>query len=337
VSISDCRFSHTRHAVTTGGSSGTNQNGVQRNLVIANCTSMLADTGHFDTHQPAENVTFIGCVADGGIPAISTSGVNGFQMRARNCSIVGCSVLQAVGRGIMIFGPVSSGAVITGNMVANVQATAGNQAGTGIYFDSAGTSNHTVTGNVIKNCDGAAIANGGSNSDFVISGNIIANVASAVTAAAVDLTNATRVQVIGNNISAIGQSPAVAMRGSSDDWQVTANHFVDGGGVLLAGTGSVLASNFGYNPVGAIASPWPSGGTDLTNRVTAGNAAPLSGARYTVRHTSKTIVISGGDVAGIQIDGAETGLTAGVFKLAVGETIAISYGSAPPATLVFAE
>src|SRR5215469_13665516 len=29
VSITGCRFSHTRHAVTTGGSSGTNQNGVQ--------------------------------------------------------------------------------------------------------------------------------------------------------------------------------------------------------------------------------------------------------------------------------------------------------------------
>jgi hypothetical protein len=27
---------------------------------------MLTDTAHFDTHQPAENVTFIGCVADGG-------------------------------------------------------------------------------------------------------------------------------------------------------------------------------------------------------------------------------------------------------------------------------
>ena len=122
LSITGCRFSHTRHAVTTGGSSGTNQNGVQRNIVVANCTSMLADTGHFDTHQPAENVTFIGCVADGGIPAApTTSGADGFQMRGRNCCIIGCSVLQANGRGIMIFGPVSSGAVISGNMIAERQ------------------------------------------------------------------------------------------------------------------------------------------------------------------------------------------------------------------------
>src|SRR5262249_10800067 len=119
ITITGCRFSHTRHAVTTGGSSGINQNGVQRNVGVANCTSMLSDTGHFDTHQPAENITFIGCVANGGIAAApATSGAYGFQMRGRNCSVIGCSVLQAVGRGIMIFGPVSSGAVISGNMIA---------------------------------------------------------------------------------------------------------------------------------------------------------------------------------------------------------------------------
>ena len=42
VSITGCRFSHTRHAVTTGGSGGTNQNGVPRNIVVANCTSPKA-------------------------------------------------------------------------------------------------------------------------------------------------------------------------------------------------------------------------------------------------------------------------------------------------------
>jgi hypothetical protein len=337
VSVTGCRFSHTRHAVTTGGSSGTNANGVQRNLVIAHCNSMLADTAHFDTHQPAENVTFIGCVADGGVPAMPTSGVNGFQMRGRNSSIVGCSVLQAIGRGIMIFGPVSSGAVITGNLVANVKSIAGNQDGTGIYFDSAGTSNHTVTGNVIKNCDGSAIANGGSNNDIVISGNIMENVSSAASGAAIDLTNAARVLISGNNIGAIGQASAVAMRGKSEDWRIVTNHFAAGGGVLLAGTGSVVANNFGYNPVGAIADPWPSSGTDLANQVGAGSAAPLSGIQYTVRHTPKTIVVNGGDVTEIQIDGADTGLKAGAFKLGVGETIAITYGATPPATVVFAE
>src|SRR5207253_5771704 len=69
IGIQGCRFSHTRHAVTTGGSGGALLNGVQRNIIVSGCTSMAADTAHFDTHDPAENVSFVGCVAIGGIPA----------------------------------------------------------------------------------------------------------------------------------------------------------------------------------------------------------------------------------------------------------------------------
>jgi hypothetical protein len=338
VSINGCRFSHTRHAVTTGGSSGKSQNGVQRNIMVANCTSMLSDTGHFDTHQPAENVTFIGCVADGGVPATPAIGeAYGFQMRGRNCSIIGCSVLQAIGRGIMIFGPVSSGAVISGNMVSNVKAIGGNKAGTGIYFDSAGTSNHSVTGNVIKNCEGSAVDSGGSNNDIVIGANVIRNVNSVVTGAAIQLRNAARVLISGNNIDAGVAGRAIAMLGSSDDWQILGNHFGGGSSVTLAGVGSVVANNFGYNPVGLIVNPWPSTGADLTNNVASGSPDPQSGIVYTVRHTPKTIVVSGGDVLQILINGADPGCTAGAFKLGAGETIAITYNTSAPSTAVFAE
>jgi len=337
VTISGCRFSHTRHAVTTGGSSGKNQNGVQRNVVVASCTSMLSDTGHFDTHQPAENVTFVGCVADGGVPAApTTSGAYGFQMRGRNCSIIGCSVLQAVGRGIMIFGPVSSGAVISGNMIASVKAIPGGKAGTGIYFDSAGTSNHSVTGNVIKNCEGPAIDNGGSNNDIVISGNTIQNVSFVIQGAAIQLRNAERILISGNNISSGAQGPAIAMLGSSEDWQIMGNN-LGGNGATLVGFGSLITSNLGYNPVGSISSPWPSSGTDLANNVVSGRTAPQSGTPYTVRHTPKTIAVIGGDVSQILINGANTGSTAGTFKLAVGETIDITYSASAPTTAVFAE
>jgi len=336
VRVSGCRFSHTRHAVTTGGSSGKNQNGVQRNIVVANCTSMLSDTGHFDTHQPAENVTFIGCVADGGVPAVpATAGAYGFQMRARNCSVIGCSVLQAIGRGIMIFGPVSSGAVISGNMIAGVKALPGNKAGTGIYFDAAGTSGHSITGNVIKNCDGSGIDNGGSNNDLVISGNVIQNVNSVVPGAAIQLTNAARILVFGNNVSSNAPGPAIAMLGNSDNWQIVGNNL--GGGVALVGSESVVVTNLGYNPVGSISNPWPSGGTDLTNNAASGNAAPQSGIAYTVRHTPKTIVVTGGDVSHIFINGADAGSTLGTFKLGIGETINITYTTSAPMTLVFAE
>jgi hypothetical protein len=335
VSISGCRFSHTRHAVTTGGSSGTNQNGVQRNIVVANCTSMLTDTAHFDTHQPAENVTFIGCVADGGISTASMA--YGFQMRGRNCSIIGCSVLQAVGRGIMLFGPVSSGATIVGNMIANVKAQPGGTLGAGIHLagpetsGSVATSHHTITGNVIKNCDGSAITNGGLNSDIVISGNVIENTNSVVPEAAIRLGGAVRVSVAGNNINGTGLNPAIAMVGTSDDWQVNQNFFSNIGTevVSLRGTGSVLTNNFGYNPVGAISNPWPANNGDLTNNIAAGGPSPQSGTVYTVRHTPKTIVVTSGAVSQIIFNGVDTGLLAGVFKLGIGETIAVTYDIVP--------
>jgi hypothetical protein len=342
VSITGCRFSHTRHAVTTGGSSGTNQNGVQRNVVVANCTSMLADTAHFDTHQPAENVTFVGCAAIGGVPAISEA--YGFQMRARNCSIIGCTVLQAIGRGIMLFGPVSSGASIIGNMIANVKAI-GSTSGTGIYFagpetpGAPATSNHTVTGNVIKNCEGSAIANGGLNSDIVISGNIIDNTNSVVPGAAIQLTDAERILITGNNVSKTIQNAAIAMAGNSDNWQITQNYLGDNatGPVSLHGTGSVVINNVGYNPVGAIPAPWPASGGDLTNDVIAGSPNPQSGTVYTIRHSPKTIVVTGGDVSQITINGVDTGLSAGAFKLGIGEAIAVTYGTLAPTAAIFAE
>jgi hypothetical protein len=342
VSITGCRFSHTRHAVTTGGSSGINQNGVQRNVVVANCTSMLADTAHFDTHQPIENVSFVGCVAIGGIPAVSE--VYGFQMRGRNCSIIGCSVLQAIGRGIMLFGPVSSGASIVGNMIANVKAI-GSEFGTGIYFDAAGssdptaTSNHTLTGNVIKNCDGSAISNGGLNSDIVISGNIIQNTNSVVPGAAIELTDAVRILITGNNISGNAPNAAIAMAGDSDNWQITLNYFEESSAVpvLLKGSGSVVVHNVGYNPAGHIPGPWPASGGDLTNDITGGSLNPQSGTIYAVRHSPKTIILAGGDLSQITINGIGTGLTAGAFKLGIGETIAVTYNTQIPTSAIFAE
>jgi len=317
VTVSGCRFSHTRHAVTTGSSSGTNQNGVQRNIVVANCTSMLTDTAHFDTHEPAENVTFTGCVAIGGVPAAADPVAVGFQMRCRNGSIIGCAVLQAIGKGIMLFGAVSSGAVISGNMIANVKAV-GNTQGIGIFLASppppgvVGTSQHTIVGNVIKNCDGPAISNGGSNHDIVITGNVIEHVNMVVPGAAIHLARAARALITGNNIHPGGT------------------------GAVLAPADAVLVNNVGYNPVGTLAQPWPASGGDLTNAVAAGNAAPQSGALYTVRQSPKTIVIASGAVSHISLNGTNTGLTAGVFKLGVGETIAITY-SVAPATAVTAE
>jgi hypothetical protein len=90
---------------------------------------------------------------------------------------------------------------------------------------------------------------------------------------------------------------------------------------------STVINNNGYNPVGIIAAPWhPSG--ELTNNE-GGSADPVSGQLYTVKQSPKTIIIAGGAVTQIAIDGAPTGLPAGVFKLGIGETIAVTYSSTP--------
>jgi hypothetical protein len=92
-----------------------------------------------------------------------------------------------------------------------------------------------------------------------------------------------------------------------------------GSGLALVGSGSLVTQNLGYNPVGSISGPWPLSGTDLTNNVMSGNTAPQSGTAYTVRHTPKAIVVTGGDVSQILINGADAGSAAGAFKLGVGE------------------
>jgi hypothetical protein len=99
----------------------------------------------------------------------------------------------------------------------------------------------------------------------------------------------------------------------------------------------VVANNSGNNPVGNIPDPWPKQGREITNNVASWNSSPQSGTPYTVRHSSKTIVVTGGDVSQILINGANTGLIAGVFKLSLGETIAVTYDTLATTTAVFAE
>ena len=326
VSIAGCRFSHTRHAVTTGGASGALENGVQRNITVSNCTSMAADTAHFDTHEPAENVSYVGCVAIGGKPAAQE--VVGFQMRGTNSSIIGCSVLQAIGKGILIFHAGSGGATITGNMIAGVKSVAG-ALGVGIHLDSSGTSRHTIAGNVVKQCEGSAIVGEGGNNDVVVSGNVVDGTNLVVADASIVFHSAERITIVGNKIINNLTGGPIGMKGSSTDWLITGNSFAQNSSNSPAplSADSTVINNSGYNPVGTIALPWHPNGV-LTNDG-GGSADPVSGRLYTVRQSPKTIIITGGAGTQIAIDGTPTGLSTGVFKLGIGETIAVTYGSSP--------
>ena len=354
VRISGCRFSHTRHAVTTGGSSGFLKNGVQRNIIVSHCTSMAADTAHFDTHDPAENVSFVGCVAIGGVPAAqidpklfpNETEVVGFQMRGANGSIVGCSALQAVGKGIMIFEghdgaqPChrgSDGAVITGNMIADVKAVtdhSGNKMlGVGIFLNSSATSRHTITGNVIKQCEGSAIMGASGNNDVVVNGNVIDGTNLTVSGSSIVFHSAERITITGNTLLNNQTGNPIGMKGTSKKWTIAGNFFAQNHNNTPAplSIDLIVTGNAGYNPVGIIATPWhPSGA--LTNEA-GGSSGPASGQLYTIRQTPKTIIVAGGEVTEIEIDGTPTGVSAGVFKLGIGETIAITYNSEPTTTV----
>jgi hypothetical protein len=299
---------------------------VQRNIVVANCTSMGADTAHFDTHDPAANVSYIGCVAIGGKPALQE--VVGFQMRGSNSSIIGCSVLQAIGKGILIFHNRSNGATITGNMIAGVKSVAGTL-GIGIHLDSSGTSHHTIAGNVVKQCEGSAIVGEGGNNDVVVSGNVIDGTNLVVPDASILFHSAERITMIGNKITNNRTGSPIAMKGSSKDWLIADNFFAQNSSNSPAplSDDSTVINNSGYNPLGSIALPWHPNG-ELTN-VGGGGANPVSGRLYTVRQSAKTIIITGSSGTQIAIDGTLTGLSAGVFKLGIGETIAVTYSSTP--------
>src|SRR6516164_905162 len=146
----------------------------------------------------------------GGKPALQE--VVGFQMRGANSSIIGCSVLQAVGKGILIFHAGSSGVTITGNTIAGVKSVAGTL-GIGIHLDSSGTSRHTVAGNVMKQCEGSAIVGEGGNNDVVVSGNVIDGTNLVVPDASIVFHGAQRVSIIGNKIINNHRGSPIAMKG----------------------------------------------------------------------------------------------------------------------------
>ena len=213
-------------------------------------------------------------------------------------------------------------------MIAEVKSAAGTL-GIGIDLDSSGTSRHTITGNVIKQCEGAAIVGEGGNSDVVVSGNMIDGTNSAVPDASIVFHSADRVTIIGNKILNNQTGSPIGMKGSSKDWHITGNSFAQNASNAPAplSADSTVVDNSGYNPVGTIANPWHSSG-ELTNDG-GGSHDPVSGRVYTVRQSPKTIIISGGTVTQIAIDGTPTGLPAGAFKLGIGETIAVTYSATP--------
>lgn len=82
--------------------------------------------------------------------------------------------------------------------------------------------------------------------------------------------------------------------------------------------------------MGVIANPWRATG-DLANR----RKGQLgSGERPALHGPAKPQGNRYYERLGIEIDGTPTGLSTGVFKLAIGETTAVTYSSSPTSTVV---
>src|SRR5262249_41488815 len=157
-------------------------------------------------------------------------------------------------------------------------------------------------------CEGSAIRAAGGNHDVVVSGNVIDGTNLVVPGASISFQSADRIVICGNKIINNLTGHPIEMAGSSKNWHI-ADNFLDhnkNNSPFPVTADSTVIDNSGYNPVGPIANPWNAGG-DLTNNG-GGDFNPTSGQRYIVRQSPKTIIITGGKVTGIEIDGTATGL-----------------------------
>lgn len=241
VVIHGAHFKKTRHGVIVGAHEGVAYQGMQRNIVFSNCTSELADTAHFDTHQPGDGVTFIGCTAIGGV-LLTGSNLNGFQIRSRNSSIINCIARNLPGSGMLIFG-VANNALVMGNTIAGVKLSNSSVNGNGIVIDSTGITDIMIIDNIIKDTDGSAIECGGGADRCIIRGNQILNSNAAYASAAIFLSNSNNVIVENNSIQGAGATAPIQSDGTSTGWTVRNNIYNCGSNALvLAGTNNIATA-----------------------------------------------------------------------------------------------
>lgn len=132
--ISGNKFARLRHSVTTGSHGGSANvlssdgvEGVQRNILIQGNTSYQSTTGHYDTHQPAEGVTFMNNHAYGtyaqGAPLSADWAEQVYCIQARaDKTIISGNVCTYMSGGILIFDTESRDAVVSGNVIRDIIA-----------------------------------------------------------------------------------------------------------------------------------------------------------------------------------------------------------------------
>lgn len=336
ISISDSHsFGRWRHAFEcVNGRTTIGYEGNPRAIQVSNCTAQGSEVGAFDTHPDGEYISFSNCSVLG---TTQTTGNVGFEIRTRYTTLTGCSVMGANSRGIQLSGAADDcqivGCSVKGCLFRGIS----------LNTDDGGVLRTTIVGcdcsdnggegiRLEKGCDYTTITSNTCNNNGPGSTGIY-------------IVDSDHLRIT-NNVSTNNGNRGILLNPATVNMNnciVENNDFTgntNGPVQILEATGllrgnTILRNNLPYNPVGNVATPWPTSG-DLLN-IASLQAAPTTATIYTVRWSPKTIVISGGTSVTIDINGSATGLTAGVFKLGIGETIKVTFTGTPTVAVVRAE
>jgi parallel beta-helix repeat protein len=335
ISISDCHaFGRWRHAFEAcNGRTTVGYEGNPRGVQISNCTCQGSQVGAFDTHPDGEYISFSNCAVMG---TTQGTGAVGFEIRTRYTVLTGCTVSSITDRGIEISG-LAHDCQLIGCSVHNCISRA-----ISINTDGGGVLRTTITGcdSSDNQTEGIRLEKG---CDYTT---IVGNTCNNNGNTGIYVQDSDHVRIT-NNVSSNNGNRGIFLNPATVNMNnvlVESNDFTgntNGPVLITEATGqlrgnTLLRNNITYNPVGNVATPWPAATGELLNSAGA-QAVPTSAAVYTLRHSPKTIVISGGTGVTIAINGSQTGLSSGMFKLGIGETIAVTFSVAPTVSVVRAE
>ena len=342
--ISGCQgLGNYKHFITFDASGATNENGIPRNCTVSANTAISSLYVAFHTHESCENITFVGNTAIGGSTSLFSSSAGGFETRGRKINVVGNSVLRCIHRGIAVGGAGNAnGTNIIGNVIDSTRLGTHGSGGYGIFVIKNAGSDINISGNLVFNSDGAGI--------YVDSGNDRPNITNNKcfnNGQVYSVNNGIRVNSCDHpnivaNYCYNNRGAGIRLTGSSThSANVVANMTYGNAGNSPTGIQDAsgnndhrFVNNEGYNPIGVISTPFASSGSgDITNS-SQGADVPESRTTWTVKLTPKTIIVTGGTISSLSVNGVSIGTGADrVFKLNIGETISITYSAAPTVTV----
>ena len=225
-----------RHPFTAAaGETGTNEEGICRNIKFVNCVATGGSQNAFNTHPEGEGIQFINC------GVVGTNAGGGFKLRSRYSSIVGCYVQSAEGlsqdQHAIKIADFASDCIISNVHIINCK-------GDGIRIAD-GLDGTVVEGCVIRSCsgDGIRIESGGTRT-------MIRNNTIAVNGGdGIDVLTSDNCIFMGNRISSNG---GYGIRFSSGDCQnniISSNSLASNtSGAISNGnqTGNKESNNLGY-------------------------------------------------------------------------------------------